>query len=331
MARQRSRTRRSAEWTIPELKRAVKALEPYPLPDLGDRAALHDDYAALRDSTAARLEPLIRDTPDLERARAVLADHNRKQRQIFKRSITGPKQPVSEDPYAAETARKQKLLDLVADIGVPFTPTRFTLKPFLIWHHRFGGGAGFLVDSHIDPVGYSWARVNGKFDTSKDATVSLYYYWVNQSTYPAGVNVSAKSIFNGHIGATAEASVIDGGKAHGYLAIFLLCREWWNQPPTYPPPGNEFLAYVWPGALADASGFWTTGDQASMWLHGEQRTVRYDAFLIPPGATAVFELQLVFRSDITRPEGAVGFDFSTKPHYSAAAVCQLELLTAPRI
>jgi hypothetical protein len=312
-----------------ELRREVKALKPQPLPEPDGRGRLDDELRAVARSSASQLEPLVFASPsDLKRAKSIVTDANKQRARLVKAFLSAPKEPSTpaDDPYAAITTRRREVLELMAQSGAFFDPTLIALKPFLIWMRA--PHSSMLRDSKIAPVGYSWAKVKGYFSGGNgEAQLSFYYYWVNQSAYPAGINVETNSVFNGYVEVDAYPGLFGGGHAKATIAMSLIPHKEWDLGAALPPQG---VAY--PVSLSVDTGSFLTSDFAydrkNLWQL--EQSLRYDAFVIPPGATGMFELRVIFRSETD--EGMVSFDFSTIPaYYHVATRCQLELLTGPPV
>jgi hypothetical protein len=64
-------------------------------------------------------------------------------------------------------------------------------------------------------------------------------------------------------------------------------------------------------------------------LSGTAHDLRFVLFAIPPGAAAVFEVEIIFNCSID--DGSIVIDFASQPNHSIACLMQLELLTAPSV
>lgn len=333
MAKQRTvRPERKADRRQPinlqQLRRAVKAMD-VPVPaQLEQEARLYDELHDLRREVAIRLEPLIINGVDTTKARAILAEYDKKRKQLVARVMSGRGEQTSQEKTNSLQARRYKALDVLATTGLPFTPTSFTLKPFLIWAQN---PTNMLLDSHIAPIGHSWAKVHFSREANDASYLIFYYLWTNESDYYAVVNLKCDMIFNGVCSATADTEFLGGGYAGGAGYAWILPLEWWKgQPPTGPvslaPPQME-PAF---GVVARGGSIFSleTGDLDVAWVTDVARQARYELFVIPPGETTVIQGMARFAT-VIYGDGSVAYDFGSRESYSIASLCQLELLTAP--
>jgi len=331
--------RRDDSIDIREIRRAVKASQGGEPPGIeASELAMRRDLLALRRSLGKRLEPLVAKGVDVTRAKTILADYENRRAQVLKSKVSEIDRAMAAlgDSRSQGIAGRRKALEDLAMPGLPFTPTTLTLKPFLIWA---SDPSNMLLDSHLDPVGYSWAKIwltrtedpppvrtDSGYYEQEMPTLVFYYLWSNPSDYYAVVNVKSSAVFNGICTTTANTGFIIGGWTKLECTAKLVVKEWWNQPPqAWQASGQVFLI------VADGGGVWSleTGDLEIETLSGVTRDLRYDLFRVPPGATAVFEVQVRF--DTIIDDGSIGIDFSSQPYYSISSFLQLELLTAPPI
>lgn len=319
---------------IEEIKRTVKALQDREPPGVeASELAMRRDLLALRRSVAKRLAPLVVQGADDTAAKTILADYEKERNKLLKSKKSEVEKAMSAlgDNQTQGIAGRLKALEILATPGLPFTPTSLTLSPFLIWAKN---PSNMLLDSHSDPVGYSWAKISlSRTEIPPDETgtsLTFYYLWSNPSDYYAVVNANCSVVFNGTCVATAHTGIIDGGKSDVYCAATLSPSEWWNQPPTYPStlyqPQAAWIVFT---VAADGGSFLSLDDVEPAFLSGTARDLRFVLFAIPPGAAAVFAVNVLFNCSID--DGSIAIDFASKPNYSIACLMQLELLTAPSI
>ena len=104
--------------------------------------------------------------------------------------------------------------------------------------------------------------------------------------------------------------------------------EWWKEPLTYPPYQQESLKQLF-GYISAEGGFalWSVGDIDGVTLAGDAHELRHDLFVVPPDATAMFEVRVEF-SYYLDSNAWVAINFA-EPYFAIANHLQLELLTTP--
>jgi hypothetical protein len=340
MAKPRSKPRskpirsRDNAINIAEIKRALKALPGRPPGVEESELAMRRDLLALRRSVAKRLAPLIVEGIDITKAKPILADYEKKRKKLLesKKSEVEKAMSALADSRSEAMAGQRKALEVLATPGLPFTPTSFTLSPFFIYATN---PSNMLVDYHADPVLHSWAKVSLSRDhvppsESSGSQLTFFYLWSNPSEYYAVVNADCQLVFTGTCVADANTGIFDGGLSSVGCKASLDPLEWWNQPPTLSPSYYQPKA-VWYvdgfAIIADGSGFWAVDDSDVNFLTGAARDLRFVLFAVPPGASAVFEVNVLFNWFVE--DGSISIDFASKPNFKIASLMQLELLTAP--
>ena len=177
-------SRRSSRRSRPHLCRRRQGLTPLPCAE---------KLLALRRSAAEQLEPLVEELAPAQAAKLVIADYNRKRRELLKSG----KAELDEEMSALASGRchamaaRRKALDLLAASDPLFAPVFLTVKPFLIW----ASPSNMLVDSHIDALGHSWAKLSFSheldwghtgfpgvpFDPAWVSRLTFYYLWENRA------------------------------------------------------------------------------------------------------------------------------------------------------
>ena len=173
-------------------------------------------------------------------------------------------------------------------------------------------GVGF-DGAHIEPD-----NTTVQFDTSWQSPntqngveeVSFLFFWQNPASTNAVVDVESYLALNGFCSAWAwggdpfsvDTAVID---LYAYLDVL----EWWKTPPTSPPAQGLQQAKI--GAVvAEASGLLSLGDYVSEAFTGDSSIydVSYRGFVVPPHATALFEVRFGVVHDIMGG-GSLSLDF----------------------
>jgi hypothetical protein len=320
---------------IEEIKRAVKALPGRPPGVEASALAMRRDMLALRRSLAKRLAPLIVDGVDVTKAKPILADYEKKRKRLLesKKSEVEKAMSALADSRSEAMAGQRRALEVLATPGLPFTPTSFTLSPFLIWATS---PSNMLVDSHADPVLHSWAKISLSRtyvppDETYGSELTFFYLWSNPSEYYAIVNANCQVVLTGTCVADANTGILGGGVSWVTCGATLNPLEWWNLPQPALPPGSFQPEQAWYvegfPIYAEGGGFWSVDDSAVNFLTGAARDLHFVLFAIPPGALAVFEVRVRFNWSVD--DGSIAIDFASKPNYKIASLLQLELLTAP--
>jgi len=296
----------------------------------------------LRRSAAEQLEPLAEELAIVQAAKPVIADYNRKCRELLK----SVKAELDEEMSALASSRshamaaRRKALDLLAASDPLFAPVFLTVKPFLIW----ASPSNMLVDSHIGALGHSWAKLSFSheldwahtgfpgvpFHPAWVSRLTFYYVWENPSAQHTVLNAKCSMEFNGLCEVAADTGIIYGTTTGLGCFAELTPVEWWNQPPTDSHRQQQSFSRVFE-IQADSGGIWTleTGDLAVKWLSAVTSEPRYDLFVVPPGAFAMFRADVWFFYELA--DGHVGIDFASQPSYSISSLLQLELLTTPAL
>jgi hypothetical protein len=126
------------------------------------------------------------------------------------------------------------------------------------------------------------------------------------------------------LSATASHGILSGGDSWASCDVWLVPLQWWAQPAladfSQTPQQWQSVAI----AHAQGGGIWAMGGDLDVTpVSDVHRDVRFDQFLIPGGASAVFEVQARF--NYTIEDGSVGFNFASQPSYSIASLFQLEI------
>jgi hypothetical protein len=216
-------------------------------------------------------------------------------------------------------SRRSVLEQLLASAAAP--PTRVVLdKPFLILQTP----GVFIEDTHVEPF-QSFAKF--KLDSSKDTgyeELNFYYVFQNPSDRFAVVNVLAFIALHGFCRAGANGGFFPGDRyASLSITVRLNVLEWWNQPPTSPPPqaSQQFLAAT---LKATAYDFGDPGDIEVLDVsHGYE--LDYYQFILPPKAVAVFEPTVAMGYGTS--DGVINIDFATGDFEVRCPLISVDILT----
>jgi hypothetical protein len=326
-ARRDSGRSRDKPVSVAEVKRALKASDDNIPPGYETRLNFEEERRALQRSLAAELEPLVTQDLALAKAKRALTRYENQKARLLKRRTAeiGTELSASMGDSQAVARRRPGLLGQPDLFG---SATVLTLAPSLIWAKE---PSSMLVDSRIEPAGYSWAKAKLLRDNVKDTSmVAFYYLWTNMGTGPALVNARCHAIFNGMLSAVADNGIVFGGQSSASCDVWLVPLEWWKQPAladfsqTSQQWQNVAIAQAWGSGILSLA----TGDLDVEPVSDVHRDVRFEQFSVPAGASAVFEIQARF--NYTCEDGSAGFDFASQPTYSIASLFQLEIPIQPK-
>lgn len=336
-SRSKRRGSRGTPINLTDLKRSLKELkggEPSEL-EVAERT-MRRDLRALRRSVTRRLEPLLVAGIDVDKARTILADYEKKRSQLLRRSKSSfDKALAGGNKHTRGVTERRPAWESVARRGFPFTPTSVRLKPILIWAKSDRPRPNILVDSNASP-GLSVARVSMTTtelppDGDETFRVTFYYLWINEHDYYEVVNAKCLMVFSGTCKVTANTGIFDGGTSGVNCSVSLSPLEWWKQPPTTPNTSQPSRSWTVFDIEADAGGLFSLEDYDHAYLHSVNHDLRYDLFVIPPGMPAMFEVEVVFSCSLDG--GSIELDFASwpgEPVYTGIHCgLELELLTAP--
>jgi hypothetical protein len=339
-SRSKRRGSRRTAINLTDLKRSLKELkggEPSEV-EVAERA-MRKDLRALRRSVAKRLEPLVVDGIDVDKAKAILADHEEKRTQLLKRSKSAVLKAMAAvgNKQALGVADRRRASEIPATPGFPFTPPSVSLTPVLIWAKSDRPRSNILLDSNASPD-LSVARVAMTAtelppDGEETFRVTFYYLWINDHDYYEVVNAKCFMVFSGICTVTASTGIFDGGTSEVNCSVSLSPLEWWKQPTTTPKPSQPSQSWNVFSIEADAGGLFSLKSIGRVPLSGINHDLRYDLFVIPPGMAAMFNVEVLFECSVD--DGSIEMDFASIPdepfqrHAGIGCGLELELLNAP--
>jgi hypothetical protein len=331
--RQQSRSKRTAprKVNVEQLKKTLKGWEsPEPFKVDASVTSMRDELGAMHRALADRLEPTIAESLEMQKARALLAEAERKRAQLLKRELTQTKNALAASVRGQSQQRVLPRGGLAALAGPGLViPTTVTLAPILIWATN---PSDILRATHSDPVGYNSAQIYLSRDSGgsagKPLTLTFWYSWENPTDYDAVVNARCHAVYDGVCTATADSGVLSGGWSWASGETWVIPITWWD-----PHPVDLFASYAQQhqrvfGIRAEGGGFanWAGGIDAQV-LFSFGTTPWYSSLVIPPRATAIFKVDTVFTFGID--DGWLEFDFGSKSEFSIASLFWLEILTPP--
>jgi hypothetical protein len=308
-----------------ELEQALEGRSDIHPPGSEAKQQLAADLRELRRTLGSELDPLAMTDHDRAKIEASLTEYENERTRIVTHWLSAVGREVASaiefaSPIEIPRPRGGRFRP---ELGIG--PAVSTLKPVLIMTREPNT---MLVDSQI---GYSsWAKVWLADQTENGMSYVVFVYlWTNDSDSTAFVDVSARSIFNGTMTASANHGILFGGSCSAYSELWVVPLRWWNQPPVadYSQMNGPQWSHVGT-AHSEGGGLWALGGDLDVaWLTGVERTARFSQFAVPAGASAVFEVQA--RLNYVVDDGYVGFDFSSQPHYSITSQFQLEVALQP--
>jgi hypothetical protein len=222
---------------------------------------------------------------------------------------------VKRSSSAKETLRhgvegRRKVMEHLADVTPPESPTVAAPKfyehldrPFTI----LPTPGVYMHSEHIEPAN-SWANITVDSESDAIDELSFYFLWQNPRSTHAVIDVDAYLVLNGFCQAGSEGGYFPSVR-HSQLDVWakLDLLEWWNQPPTSPlgqvDQYQEALSFT-----IDTSGWFDhNATESEEVFRGYD--LRYNLFLVPPGAVVVFEVALYVRYG--NKEGSIHVDFAS--------------------
>jgi len=279
--------------------------------------------AALQEAARSYFTKTGLDVGNIDR---LLAERQKEVKRVFdeQRKERLKNAAAREKTFRQGLASQREALELLARPPVlPFTPYYLFLDtPFLIWEIPHPD-LDLLQDSHVESFG-SWVRVNVDYKTGSNQTwFTFYYSWMNESAFPAAVNVYTGLTFNGDCSVTAASGVFSGDKCNLTIDAELQLLEWWNEPVASPlgqSSQNQNVLYLEATGPTLPESFWKTDDSHSQSFDHVPVNLSYQMFRIPPKSVAVFEVSAHFTFGFTSGglnlSDAISADFaSTELNY----------------
>ena len=342
---QQSRSRRGgqrpAAVNLTELTRSLKEFTGGDVSELElAERSMERELRTLRRSTGKRLESTIAAAMNVDKAKTILADYETKKTRVLDRNrrAKAKAKAAVDKQQTLGIASRREALEALANPRLPFTPPSVVVKPILIWAKSDFAHSNMLVESHADPIGVSWAQVALKNVTSlpphgeNTFRLQFWYLWQNERDYYEVVNPKAWVYLDGNCTVRANTGIFDGGKSSVSCQATLNPMQWWESP-TVPDPVQPSRWWNVFAVEADAGGFLSAGAIDGETLAQRSRELRYDLFVIPPGAAAVILVEVSFYCRVD--DGSIDIDFASMPAMrsplSIQCQLQLELLTAPGI
>ena len=205
---------------------------------------------------------------------------------------------------------RRKVMEHLADVTPPETPTVAAPKlyehldrPFTI----LPTPGVYMHSEHIEPAN-SWANITVDSESDAEDELSFYFLWQNPRSTHMVIDVDAYLVLNGFCQAGSEGGYFPGTRAsqlNVWAKLDLL--EWWNQPPTSPLRQVDQAQQAL--FLSTSTGGYFDDDATDSEAVFRGYDLRYNLFVVPPGAVVVFEVALYVR--YANKEGSIHVDFQS--------------------
>jgi hypothetical protein len=286
-----------SELTKSEIKAALSALEKKRREDPKLRKALRAQMQTRRRRGEKVLRAYLKKTGfDFEAYEKIRVQNQAEMRQLLKQAqaIAVKRSSSVKKDLGDRVESWRQSIERVRDgtlVSQVIPAYEVEETPFLIWPTN---GLEF-VDSHIEPWNNT-AKIRAEWsDSEGNENLRFIFVWRNPSDSWAVVDVVSNLTLKGSCDAFAEGGFLFGSLNTVFVKAVLNVWEWWNQPPTTPPPQATQTQNVL--ALgADGGGFLSLfggGSVESASASGSY-DLRRTLFTLPPGGVAVFEVMLEF-------------------------------------
>ncbi|MGA8595883.1 MAG: hypothetical protein WB676_14285 [Bryobacteraceae bacterium] len=248
--------------------------------------------------------------------------------------VRSPK--ISAAAFKRQREERRQALSLFSRILPPFVPVEVVLEePFLIWQLP-NPQSNIWISEQYAP---SDSFVKFLVDTSEgsDSTQFVFYFWwENEQSSFALVNVNTSLILNGTCGVSAAPSVLFGNSASISLSANLTLLQWWEQPPTQPLYQDSQMQFI-VGLLAytGASLDFGSPDVKKKDFNFSPFNLSYSMLAVPPQSGVLIEvaLQMDYSFDggeLDISEYAMA-NFNSGDNFVMCPFVQLEILTASSV
>ena len=179
------------------------------------------------------------------------------------------------------------------------------IQPFFIWVTP----VGILKSSNIGGPNDNWAKI--RIDSTSDSAnyeVNFLYLWENPSDLQAIVDVQTYLGFFGYCSVSCGSGILYGiSHSESQIAAQLNIYAWWEQDPTFGP--SVLSSNSWPveDLLVEGPGLFRP--PPSKWEYVQSLpNLTYNKLVVPPGDTALFEVNATFT--VSQDNGEAIFDFN---------------------
>ena len=205
---------------------------------------------------------------------------------------------------------RRKAIEHLADVTSPESPTVAAPKFYELLDRPFTilpTSGVYLHAEHIESANSS-ANITVDSESDREDELSFYFLWQNPRSTHAVIDVDAYLVLNGFCQAESAGGYFPGIR-HSRLDVWakLDLLEWWNQPPT--SPLGQVDQYQQALSLStDTEGWFADADTVSEAVF-RGYDLRYNWFVVPPGAAMVLEVALLVRYGSR--EGSIHVDFAS--------------------
>jgi hypothetical protein len=267
-------------------------------------------------------------------------DRDRKQREARRRfeaslAVNPEQLAKARSAYEHSLENRRRAFEILNGLNAPpFQPQYITLDTpvFIIETPHFE--TNVLRDSKVQ-AGSSYVKILVDVNDGSDSTqFHFYYLWQNESSYYAVANVTSSLLLTGGCGVTAATGVLSGDRVYLSMQGILSPLEWWDQQHLYPyPQQSQYQQIV--SFDVTGGGFWDDPATKYQLFSMTPYDLRYDYFIVPPGASAVFDVSLLVSYGFPSGGGdiadivSVNFSDNRLGYSVTCPYVQLELLTPP--
>jgi len=223
--------------------------------------------------------------------------------------------------YKKYLENRRRALELINGVSLIVTPIVLD-KPFAIFVYPLG----MAVDDRIETYN-SWARIklNDSKDSvyNKDARVSFFFYWRNESNYAAVITANSGLILRGYCRSVANADVLWGGNSHILLTTNIVTYLA-AQTNAWPYAGT-FMTEVEAETSGTITGGSTDLDEEYIYTIA---TISTSEFIVHEGETVIFSVQMLASYYINN--GYILLDFADRGEVTCPAL-NIGLLSPPTV
>jgi hypothetical protein len=193
------------------------------------------------------------------------------------------------------------------------------IQPLFVWSIP-----AILESSNIGPYD-NWAktRIDSTVDGGFTFEVNFLYLWENPSDLQATVDAQTYLGFYGYCFIQCAAGFWPGiAECQSTISAQLNVYGWWNLTQPFGPSKLSSAAWLVEDMLVEGGGFWELPPTKSVnVLSFPDLTVT--GFVVPPGATVVFEANATF--NIAQNDGEATFDFNQSGYQITSPYLELDI------
>lgn len=329
-----------------EINRIIKAVKARKLVGpLKTRKPLPRSVSKNRNAIVKMIEAVaVKAGLDTAKINKLLAQDQKAQRAEFdKQQAAAAKHGrTAELAFRSAMAARHQALDLLA---APSFFSFITLdKPFLIWQLPHPQ-TDIFRDSHIESRNSSVNVLVNQNNGSNYTQFVFFYFWENESDFPAVAHVSSSLIFNGQCSVQAAPGIFSGDSVQLQINAFMTTMRWsgWGTDPVtgksndqtpdpnFQPTQSKFVTFLSAhgGHIFQGPDFDPDSDPVSFVFQGFH--LSHDLLAVPAKASVIFQvtwdLLYGFTSGGGNIEDNISVDFATNGRSVICPDVELRILT----